>query len=420
MKFRKLHIGLLLAVVFSLGASAAKGDKPQEIKSVRFSKGLRYARVVIETNGELSPELKELPADPVQNLPPRLFVDLTPAIRSKSVPEQLEGQGVLVTRVRVSQFAPRTVRVVVDLKEPATHQLITLYDPYRLVIDIYGTSPAGEAAPVAGTPSHEPPGKEDEIAKLLGAPSERKPATKVPSVRPAASKPLVVIDPGHGGKDPGAIGRKGVKEKDVVLAVSLELASLLRKSGYKVFLTREDDRYLALSERTELANERTSPGDLFVSIHANSSPTRSHSGIETFYWNVAVDRSSASTVARENFTNLESVFKHEVSDLKAILSDLVYKEKERASAALAGHIQRGLIRGVTKKYEDAKDNGVKHGPLYVLALTSMPAVLVETSFLSNRTEEKWLASKAYQQTLARGVFEGIESYLKAGAAPSVP
>ncbi len=403
--------------------AARPAPAPAQVRRVTYSRGPRYARIVIETSREISYSLQQLPADAQSRLPARIFIDLSGTVRAPELPEQIEGQGILIQRVRVGQFDASTVRVVVDLERAARAQTIALYDPFRIILDVYGKEEAPAPAAVAvEAPLHGPEesggigdilsGKTGTAGKGAAAPAPWAAPAAPAKAQKKRGKPQIVLDPGHGGKDPGAIGPKGAREKDVVLEISRRLQGVLEKAGYRVLLTREDDRYLALSERTAFANERTEGGDLFVSIHANSSPTRHANGIETYYWNVAVDRSRVSTVARENFTNLDAVFRYEGSDLQAILSDLQYKEKERSSAALAAFIQKGVMGVVEGLYREARDNGVRHGPLYVLALTDVPAILVEAGFVSNRAEEKRLKNPKYQDALARGILRGIERYLK--------
>lgn len=391
-------------------ALAQEGAAPAaQMKAVRYSRGPRYARIVVELDRPVEFKIAELPENKEAGRPPRIFMDMTPAVRGADVPAEIAGSGELITRVRVGQFKPDTARMVVDLKEPTTYRTITLFDPFRIVLDVE----IEKAAPQAEVLEEAPAGEsgEDAIANLLGGniPAQEGPK---PAPRAAPAKPIIVIDAGHGGKDPGAVSKRKNYEKDIVLPVSRKLAAMLERAGHRVMLTRNTDVFLELPERTQKANESVASAGLFVSIHVNASPNAKASGIETYYWNVKVDKSKASTIARENFTNLESVFKSSSSDLAAILSDLKYKDKERQSASLAGHLQRNMIARVSGKWDGVRDIGVQHGPLYVLALTNMPAVLVELGFITNPTEEKRLLTKSYQQYLAEGLKNGIEAYLK--------
>jgi len=217
------------------------------------------------------------------------------------------------------------------------------------------------------------------------------------------------VDAGHGGHDPGAIGPRRVREKDVTLQMARRLARKLRDEGFEVVLTRDRDRYLALEERTALAN--TARGDLFVSIHANAHPRRNRAGIETYYLNVADDRYAARLAARENGldpTEGEAM-------LTRILTDLEVKASADQSRRLAELVQREVTGGVRARVGEVRDLGVKGALFYVLLGARMPAVLVETAFVSNREEERRLASPRYQDEVASGIARAVASYARSEA-----
>lgn len=215
----------------------------------------------------------------------------------------------------------------------------------------------------------------------------------------------IVLDAGHGGHDAGAIGPTGVKEKDVTLAIALKLARLLRTRGYEVVLTREDDRFLALEERTRVANE--AHGDLFISIHANAHHKRSQGGIETYSLNVASDRFAMRLAARENASTERSV-----GDLQFLLADLAARANTADSDRLASLVQDNLVKKVRSEHGAVHNRGVKHALFYVLLGAKMPAILVETAFVSNKREEKWLASKTFQQNVATAMADGIDRFVE--------
>ena len=193
----------------------------------------------------------------------------------------------------------------------------------------------------------------------------------------------VVVDPGHGGHDPGAIGAGGTREKDVVLAIGLKLAKKLREElGLDVVMTRSTDVFLELQERTAIANKVGA--DLFLSIHANAAPNRSAAGIETYYLSLAKTEKAAQLAAKENGTSLEKV-----STLQAVLFDLMANYKINDSAHLAEVVQKELCRKLEAHWP-VKSLGVKQGPFYVLVGATMPSILVETAFLSNDKEEQRL------------------------------
>ncbi|MDD2332149.1 MAG: N-acetylmuramoyl-L-alanine amidase [Candidatus Cloacimonetes bacterium] len=219
----------------------------------------------------------------------------------------------------------------------------------------------------------------------------------------------IVIDPGHGGKDPGAVGRKyKTQEKDVNLAVTLKLKSMLEKElGINVLLTRADDRFVSLYERTKYANDRAA--DLFVSIHANSSVSTASKGIEVYYLSTATTTESRAVEALENsvvelYEGGKTATK-KYDDLAIILSDILQAEHLEASNNLASHVQLNLVAG-TKAY----DRGVKQANFYVLRGAFMPAILCELGFLSNPDEEVLLKNPEYQERMARTLFEGIKRF----------
>jgi N-acetylmuramoyl-L-alanine amidase len=218
----------------------------------------------------------------------------------------------------------------------------------------------------------------------------------------------IVIDPGHGGRDYGAPGYlKGVHEKDIALQIARRLAKLVRqKLKCEVFLTRNSDRFLTLEERTAIAN--TKNADLFISIHTNSNKDRRAFGIETYFLNLATDDDAIRVAATENATSTKNI-----SDLQTILSDLMQNAKINESSRLAGHVQMSVVGHLrTKRYSRIKDKGVKQAPFYVLLGAQMPAILVETSFISNPRECERLVNPQYQQRLCEAIVIGIEKYIK--------
>lgn len=217
---------------------------------------------------------------------------------------------------------------------------------------------------------------------------------------------LIVIDAGHGGEDRGAVGRRGTKEKDVVLGIALELAKLLRKDpDFKVILTREEDVFIPLKKRADIANH--SMADLFISLHANSAPRKSARGFETFFLS---DAKTDEARATEQFENASLRFEEHnedagSDDLSFILADLMQNEYVVESAALAEIIQKEFGRSFK-----TPDRGVNTAGFVVLYHAYMPAVLVETGFLSNRDEEAWLSRRSSQKELADALYISIKSF----------
>jgi N-acetylmuramoyl-L-alanine amidase len=222
-----------------------------------------------------------------------------------------------------------------------------------------------------------------------------------------------MLDPGHGGSDPGAQGVNGLQEKTVVLAVSKRLAQKLRtRLGADVLLTRTKDVFIPLPERTARAN--AAKADLFISIHANASPNPETHGIETYYLNNTEDRATIRLAKLENGIRAKQQLPQREVSLSYILSDLIQTGKEEESVALAQSVQTALVNQARTTVPLAHDLGVKKGPFYVLVGAHMPCVLVELAFLTHADEVQRLGSATYQETLAEGMFHGIADFLRTG------
>jgi N-acetylmuramoyl-L-alanine amidase len=354
---------------------------PAHVSEVQSWTGADYTRVAVYLSRPVAFEKQEIPADAVH--PRRLALDLHPAVLDGPGSERSVADS-LLHRVRTAQHGPDTVRVVLDLKGRDSYHVFSLGDPPRLIVDL-GVREAQQEAISRAVPRAA---QEDEDAE-----SGRRPIRRI------------IVDAGHGGHDTGAIGPRGVREKDVTLAMSRRLAEKLRSLGYEVTLTRTDDRYLKLEERTAIAN--LARGDLFVSIHANAHPRRDRSGVETYFLNVTDDRYARRLAAREN----GSVEESDSSDgVQRILTDLDAKASAGASRTLARMVQREITARARQSQGPVRDLGVKSALFYVLLGARMPAVLVETAFISNRAEERRLASPAYQQLVADGVARAVVEF----------
>jgi len=217
----------------------------------------------------------------------------------------------------------------------------------------------------------------------------------------------IVIDPGHGGKDPGAVGyRRGVLEKNVTLEVSRRLAREIEKRlGCETILTRDKDIFLSLEERTAIAN--TKNADIFISIHANAHKSRHVRGLETYILNLATDNDAILLAARENATSTKTI-----SDLETILNSLMKNAKVDESSRLASAVQRALAGNLKGKYKQIRDNGVKQAPFYVLLGAEMPCILIELAFITNPQECGRLNSASYQEDVVEGIVTGIQDYIK--------
>jgi N-acetylmuramoyl-L-alanine amidase len=214
----------------------------------------------------------------------------------------------------------------------------------------------------------------------------------------------VVLDPGHGGHDVGTHGPSGLYEKDLVLDISQRLGALIdERLGSEVVYTREDDTFIPLEERTRIANDHKA--DLFLSIHANSSPLRSAAGVETYVLNFTTSRAAMDLAARENADSDRSIF-----DLQELLQKIALRDKADESREFATHLQTSLSALSTRSNDNAKNRGVKKAPFVVLIGASMPSVLAEIGFLTNASDEALLRKTEHRQKIAEALYKGIAAY----------
>ncbi len=358
-------------------------------------------RIVFDLSADVRYDVHYLPGKGGEE-PDKLFFDIRQAEVGEAVASPLLLDKGLVARIRTGSPQTGVLRVVFDLRQPARHRVFTLDDPFRIVADLTpaekGTAPAASVA--------APPG--DDLARILESNRDTGHlALDIPERREGQGLRRIVVDAGHGGKDPGAIGPGGTKEKDVTLALAKKLARELEtRLGCEVILTRDRDIFIPLEERTAIANRLNA--DLFISIHANASPNRKAYGIETYYLNFSKNKDAVAVAARENNTSLQ-----EVGDLELILFDLMANSKINESSRLATEIQSSIIARLRPRYSRIKNLGVRPGPFYVLLGATMPSVLVETAFISNPKEERRLRDATYQKRTARAIVEGVRRYARA-------
>lgn len=377
------------------GAVAAPEGNPAVVTEIRHWSNPDYTRIAVSADREVRFEAHRLPAG--GGLPPRLYIDIKNVKLAPGVKDLSIGDGLLKT-ARIAQFSADTVRVVLDMESIKDYKIFTFSDPYRILIDVKGDRREEISRPREPVVQNPPP-----VAAVVKADLDDKPKAAVKGT-PAKIR-RIVVDPGHGGHDPGAIGARGTREKDVVLQIALKLANKLRDElGLDVVLTRKTDVFLELQERTAIANQVGA--DLFVSVHANAALNRASSGIETYYLNLAKTEKAAQLAAKENGTSLEKV-----SLLQAVLFDLMANYKINDSAHLAEEVQKALHRKVNGHFNSTRNLGVKQGPFYVLVGATMPSILVETAFLSNEREEERLNDPSYQDETAEGITEGIRNYI---------
>lgn len=415
--FTLITIHLLFALPFSMPVAvyAAKGTATKEITPTRQPATLSgvkhwstpdYTRISLELDRDVTWESHKLPKAK-DGTPERVYIDLNRTRTGNTVKDITIGDG-LLKGARIAQYRTNTVRVVLDIESMKDFKVFPLSDPSRIIIDVRGDRPAGfsklettislpetqQIKPVSDSLTNVE--KKQEPIKLKTTKKNNHTVSKIRRI---------VVDPGHGGHDPGAVGHNGIQEKDVVLAIALNLKEeLVEELGVDVVMTRSTDVFIPLEERTAIANKVGA--DLFLSVHANAAPNKNASGIETYYLNLAKTDKVAQLAAKENGTSLEKV-----SVLQAILFDLMANYKLNDSAHLADEVQKSLHKKVRGDFGETKNLGVKQGPFYVLVGASMPSILVETAFLSNLNEEKRLNDPSYQEAVAEGIMEGVRSYI---------
>ena len=373
--------------------SAKVSPSPDKARlfSVRVLSSKTSSRVTMDLSHQVRYETRRLKEDPSKGLPPRIYIDLFSTKLAMDSAKPIVVDDGVMRQLRVGQFTDDVVRIVIDLTTLGEHNAFLLADPYRLVIDIQGQK---NAAPVATI----------DKSKKRTATLPEKGKLSASGIR------KIVLDPGHGGKDPGAIGVGGIAEKDIVLAVAKKLERKLKQEmGVEVVLTRRDDRFIPLEDRTAIANAEGA--DLFVSLHMNASPNGEAKGLETYYLDNTNDEGSLRLAARENSTS-----RRNVSDLQFILSDMTQNMKLEDSITLAHHLQHSLVDGMSTRLAEVKDLGVKKALFYVLVGARMPSVLVEMFFITNKTEGRAMSEESYQNAVVDALYDGILKYKESNLA----
>ncbi len=385
------------------------------VKYLRDSSYPGFTRIVIEIDKDVRYSYSFLKKDPALKKPMRMYLDIESSKLSqrlkKKLPVKENRLKIPINNnldVRISQNKPDVVRVVMynysyQGREYTSnnYDIKTHYNPFRIVVDVDGKTVKAEKSAVAQKQKREYSKKYTSLKK------DKKITPNAIRKQLALGVKRIIIDPGHGGRDYGAPGYyKGVHEKDIVLKIAKKLAAKIRKElNYEVILTREDDRFLTLEERTRFANNRDA--DLFISLHANSSRNKKAYGLETYFLNLATDDDAIMVAARENATS-----KKNISDLQDILTDIMQNSKIHESKQLARNIQNSMCGSMKKKYDKIKNKGVKQAPFYVLIGANMPSVLIESAFISNPRECKRLTNSNYQDRLCSSIVDGIKKYIR--------
>lgn len=376
---------------------------PANVQEIKHWSNPDYTRIAIALERDTTWKSHELDKG-AAGKPGRIFIDIHNSKLGPSLKDIEIGDG-LLKKVRVALFKPGVVRVVLDTDNFKDYNIFPLSDPARLIIDVRGEH-REEIKRLESSLSRQ-------VLDGIAAPQqpERTTVAEPEKAAKTTQQPVlskvrrIVLDPGHGGHDPGAVGATGLTEKEVVLSIGLKLREKLKEElGLDVVMTRSTDVFIPLEERTAIANKVNA--DLFISIHANAAPNRHANGIETYYLNLAKTEKVAQLAAKENGTTLEKV-----SVLQAILFDLMANYKLNDSAHLAEEVQKALYKVTKSRYPATRSLGVKQGPFYVLVGATMPSILTEVAFISNSSEEAHLKDPAFHDLAATGILEGVRGYI---------
>jgi N-acetylmuramoyl-L-alanine amidase len=368
----------LFAFYFILPAFFAMAKAPVKLQNIRYYPYAEYTRVVLDLSSDLKISEKAIKGGDSG----RLFFDLKNCRFAAAYPLDKKNEITIKTgnlqRIRIGKLNAKTIRVVFDFDQIGKYTRFYLTSPFRIVFDIYSQAKfvshaqesqiqAQATALAEGNPS---------FARQLGLGVHR-----------------IVIDPGHGGKDPGTVNRSlGLEEKN-------EHAEL------EVILTRPRDEFVALEERAAIAN--SNQGDIFISIHTNSAPRKAARGIEAYYLNITADPRAMEVAAQENAMSSKSM-----AEMRSILDQILRNSKISESKILTQFIQGSMVANLQRKYDAIEDLGVKKAPFYVLLGAQMPSALVEVSFLSNRDEAMRLNVPEYRQAVAAGLYLGIINFIQ--------
>jgi N-acetylmuramoyl-L-alanine amidase/putative methionine-R-sulfoxide reductase with GAF domain len=362
--------------------------KPTRIAGIRHWSAADSSTVVIDLEDQVQYEAHRLAN------PDRIYFDL----HDTSLAPELEGKTIeigdgLLARVRVAHPAPGTTRVVLETKGNSNYSVSLEPNPYRLVVQVRKLGADGKS----------------QLNLFPGASERDKLAIVVPpptredlQLRTHVAKLRIVVDAGHGGWDLGTVGRRGLLEKDLVLEIAQRLGKLLEsRLGAEVILTRNDDNYIPLDERAEMANH--SQADLFVSVHANYSDLPSARGVETYYTN-----SFSAPNAKDLETRAGAASNK--NPMTAMLSAADLHDRIEQSRRLAASVQRSLYGTLSADNPGLRDRGVKEASYVVLTETAMPGILAEVSFVSSPTDEQKLRSDGYREQIAEALYRGIARY----------
>jgi N-acetylmuramoyl-L-alanine amidase len=390
---------------------------------------------------------------PRDGKPARIYFDLSPMIAAAEALKSAAIDHPAVARLRVGQRDERTVRFVFEMppgkQVPETAELVTgpsprirlasgaevaKSDPKQVLEEL--TAAMAEAEPEGKKREIDPKDREA-LERIVAEIGEEDPPSPAKKPEPEQGRGSIIkvrrilIDAGHGGKDTGAIGKRGTKEKDVNLAIALALGKALEERlGVAVSYTRTKDSFVSLDKRVQIAN--ASSADLLISVHSNAHKNSKLSGVETYYLNTTSSRYASRLAQRENAEHFDEAHLDAPDpdandqdegegelpggalgrDIRLLLADLAMRSATADSRRLAGLVQSSVVSGLRRTHADVRDLGVKHALFYVLLGARMPSVLIETGFLSHTDEEKRLSDAKVQQQIAQSIAVGVEHFIQ--------
>lgn len=387
-------------------SGATASGKTVNVHGIRYFSDKDYTRIVIDLSNNAEYSSHWLKADAALHKPPRLTIDINNSILGGNVSRNLSIKDGLLSAVRLGYHPQeKRTRVVLDSENVKDFTVFQMSNPSRIVVDVFNEQRKEEVkrtpAIVAQNDKNTPKKQQAQDNMKVKGPNDL-PSDITLGAALGLKIRTIVIDPGHGGKDPGAV-YNGMREKDIVLEISKYLYEYLKADPeLNIHLTRDKDIFIPLEERTAIANKLKA--DIFVSIHANAAKNKAASGLETFVFNVTNDRAALEVAALENQATTKSI-----SDLQGILKDILKYSKLEESVSLAGSVQSNLVKSVNASKK--QNLGVKQAPFYVLVGATMPAILVETGFISNSEDASKLKSSAYRKKVAKGIYEGLKEYI---------
>ncbi|MDG2435802.1 MAG: N-acetylmuramoyl-L-alanine amidase, partial [Polaribacter sp.] len=386
-------------------SSNLNNDKILTLNKINYTVGVDSVQVVVHINKAVSFTQRRI------SNPERVYFNFKDTQIGSDVAKNIKIGSPFLKGLRLSELDEKNTRLVFDLSKTNNLKIGVWPEGSKLLVELSNKKlPVSEVASkskVSTTPNILKVNK-----KVKNKVAVRKKIVKASPKRssPVSNKkvPLIVVDAGHGGKDYGAKGHSGLKEKEVNLAIALRLEKILKsRYKYRVILTRKKDTFISLPGRGEIANDNN--GDVFVSVHANAAPRRGAHGIETYYLGSGHSEEAKATAARENGKLVRSVNDDQTQE---ILASMISTTKINKSSRLASNIQHELAHSMRKKYSGIKDLGVKEGPFFVLHDTNMASVLVEVGFVTNSKEERRLKQSAYLDNLASSIAKGIVKFIQ--------